>query len=203
MASNDKRTLINRLSGTAGKGAGANTGLGTADVLIPDFPKLPSRLTEDTVRQFRQDVDRWRVNLQGQFPIPLPDAFDPSGLQSQIDSAVSSISSLQAEVDALPAEIASGLQDTITSITNNYLTEIRNQLEIIRQQIINQSTQFIFTQDTPSQLWNVVHGLGGYPSVTVTDSAGNVGYGAVQYQSTSALTVAFASSFSGKAYLVL
>lgn len=203
MASNDKRTLINRLSGTAGKGAGANTGLGTADVLIPDFPKLPSRLTEDTVRQFRQDVDRWRVNLQGQFPIPLPDAFDPSGLQSQIDSAVSSISSLQAEVDALPSEIASGLQDTITSITNNYLTEIRNQLEIIRQQIINQSTQFIFTQDTPSQLWNVVHGLGGYPSVTVTDSAGNVGYGAVQYQSTSALTVAFASSFSGKAYLVL
>jgi len=101
MASNDKRTLINRLSGTAGKGAGANTGLGTADVLIPEFPTLPSRLTQETVRQFRQDVDRWRVNLQGQFPIPLPDAFDPSGLQSQIDGINSSLDALQASINSM------------------------------------------------------------------------------------------------------
>lgn len=103
MASNDKRTLINRLSGTAGKGAGANTGLGTADVLIPEFPKLPSRITEETARQFRQDVERWRVNLQGQFPIPIPtpEAYDPSGLQSQIDSINSSVSAIKASIGSI------------------------------------------------------------------------------------------------------
>lgn len=203
MASNDKRVLVNRLSGSAGKGTGANTGLGTADVIVPEFPKLPSRLTEDSARQFRQEIERWRASLQAQFPIPTPDAFDPSGLQGQIDSALASISGLQEELDALPQEITDEIQEAISNITSIDLTEIRNQIEIILQQINTQTPQFVFTQDSPSSLWTVTHNLGGYPSVTVTDSSGNVGYGAVKYINASSLTVEFASSFSGRAYLVL
>jgi hypothetical protein len=203
MASNDKRVLVNRLSGTAGRGTGANTGLGTADVIVPEFPRLPSRLTEDSARQFRQEVERWRTSLQGQFPIPTPEAFDPSAIQAQIDSALATISQLQSDVDALPDEVSSGLRETITIVTAGDLTEIRNQIEIIQQQISAPSSQFVFNQGSPASLWTITHNLGGYPSVTVADSAGSVGYGAVKYIDPSSLTVEFASSFSGRAYLIL
>lgn len=203
MASNDKRVLVNRLSGSAGKGTGANTGLGTADVIVPEFPKLPSRLTEDSARQFRQEIERWRASLQAQFPIPTPEAFDPSGLQGQIDSALASISQLQSDVDALPDEVSSGIREIITIVTAGDLTEIRNEIETLRQLINTTTSQFVFNQGTPSALWTITHNLGGYPSVTVTDSAGNVGFGAVKYIDPSSLTVEFASSFSGRAYLIL
>lgn len=113
MASNDKSVLIGRLSGTAGKGTGANTGLGTADVLVPEFPILPSRITEETARQFRQDVERWRSSFQAQFPIPLPtpDTFDPTGLQSQIDSVLASVSALQASLAQLQADSGTSTDD--------------------------------------------------------------------------------------------
>ncbi len=117
MASNDKRTLINRLSGTAGKGAGANTGLGTADVLIPEFPKLPSRITEETARQFRQDVDRWRVNLQGQFPIPLPDAFDSTDIEADIASGATRIAALEAKLSGLATTISNEVSSQIDNLS--------------------------------------------------------------------------------------
>lgn len=102
MASNDKRVLVNRLSGTAGRGTGANTGLGTADVIVPEFPKLPSRLTEESARQFRQEIERWRASLQGQFPIPIQagGTVDTSGIQSQIDAAYAAIDSLRDQIGA-------------------------------------------------------------------------------------------------------
>ena len=42
---------------------------------------------------------------------------------------------------------------------------------------------------------------GNRPSVTVVDSANTVVEGDVQYNSTTQLTITFASAFTGKAYL--
>lgn len=59
----------------------------------------------------------------------------------------------------------------------------------------------IYIQEAASSTWTISHNLGGYPSVTVVDSAGTVVVGEVTYNSSSSVTVAFQSAFSGKAYL--
>ena len=59
----------------------------------------------------------------------------------------------------------------------------------------------VYIQEAASASWTINHTLGGYPSVTVVDSAGTVVIGEVTYNSTSSITVAFRSAFSGKAYL--
>lgn len=117
MASNDKRVLVNRLSGSAGKGTGANTGLGTADVIVPEFPKLPSRLTEDSARQFRQEIERWRASLQAQFPIPTPEAFDSSGLESDIASGAARIAALEAQLSGLATTISAEVANQIDNLS--------------------------------------------------------------------------------------
>lgn len=60
---------------------------------------------------------------------------------------------------------------------------------------------FEFTQFTPSDVWVIRHGLYKHPSVTVTDSGGNEVVGEVEYIDMNVVKVAFASAFSGKAYL--
>tara|TARA_Y100000356_G_C11194378_1_gene254034 strand:+ start:200 stop:679 length:480 start_codon:yes stop_codon:yes gene_type:complete len=59
----------------------------------------------------------------------------------------------------------------------------------------------VHTQSVASASWAITHTLSGYPSVTIVDSAGTVVEGDVKYNSTSSLTLTFASAFTGKAYL--
>jgi hypothetical protein len=66
---------------------------------------------------------------------------------------------------------------------------------------ISGSSRHIHTQAAPSASWSITHALGGYPSVMVVDSARSVVIGEVIYNSTSSVTVAFSSPFSGYAYL--
>jgi hypothetical protein len=60
---------------------------------------------------------------------------------------------------------------------------------------------FIFTQASPSNTWNVNHALNKFPSVTVVDSAGTQVIGDVQHIDNNNLTVTFVNQFSGKAYI--
>ena len=60
---------------------------------------------------------------------------------------------------------------------------------------------FVFTQGSPSNTWNINHGLDKYPSVSIVDSANNEVDGDVQYVDPNNITLTFASSFSGKAFL--
>ena len=62
-------------------------------------------------------------------------------------------------------------------------------------------TSYTHTQETPSTSWSVTHNLGFRPSVFVVDTSDNVCYGDVTYTSADALTITFAQSFGGKAYL--
>jgi hypothetical protein len=61
--------------------------------------------------------------------------------------------------------------------------------------------RFIHTQSVASAEWVVIHPLGGFPSVTIADSAGTAVFGEVQYDSTTQVTVSFTVPFSGFAYL--
>jgi hypothetical protein len=63
------------------------------------------------------------------------------------------------------------------------------------------TTRYIHTQASPSSTWTINHTLGGYPSVTVVDTASTTVIGEVLYVSTSQVVVEFTSPFSGFAYL--
>ena len=56
-------------------------------------------------------------------------------------------------------------------------------------------------QSAASASWSITHNLGKYPSVTVTDSAGDEVEGEVRYNGVNSVTVTFSAPFSGKAYL--
>jgi hypothetical protein len=49
--------------------------------------------------------------------------------------------------------------------------------------------------------WGITHNMNKYPSVTVTDSAGDQVEGEVHYNGLNSLTLKFSAPFAGKAYL--
>lgn len=60
---------------------------------------------------------------------------------------------------------------------------------------------FVFTQNNPAAQWDVAHGMGQFPSVTVVDSAGDAVLGRVEYVDENLVRLHFSAPFSGKAYL--
>lgn len=65
---------------------------------------------------------------------------------------------------------------------------------------VSLDANFVFTQTSPSATWVVNHNLNKYCSVTVVDSADNIVYGEVLYNSLNQITLTFAGAFSGKAF---
>lgn len=61
--------------------------------------------------------------------------------------------------------------------------------------------RYTHTQGVASNTWTINHTLGGFPSVSVVDSAKTVVVGEVQYVSSSQVVVTFSAPFSGYAYL--
>jgi hypothetical protein len=61
------------------------------------------------------------------------------------------------------------------------------------------SEEYVHNQAIPSAAWIIEHNLGGYPSITVIDSANSQVEGDVVFDSTNQITVSFSSAFSGKA----
>jgi hypothetical protein len=63
---------------------------------------------------------------------------------------------------------------------------------------------FVYDQVAPATSWGpITHGLGGYPAVTVKDSAGTTVEGTIDYVDLNNVTLSFNAPFSGIATLVL
>lgn len=60
--------------------------------------------------------------------------------------------------------------------------------------------QYVHIQSVASPTWTVTHNLGFFPAVSVIDSGGSVVEGDVSYISVNQVSIAFSSSFGGKAY---
>lgn len=85
---------------------------------------------------------------------------------------------------------------TVTPITSySYATQAYVATAISAQ------TAYTHDQMSPSTTWSVTHDLGFKPSVFVVDTSDNVCFGDVAYTNANALTITFAQSFGGKAYL--
>jgi hypothetical protein len=55
-------------------------------------------------------------------------------------------------------------------------------------------------QSSPSATWTVTHNLGKYVAVSVVDSAGDLVFGDVHYDSSDQVTISFSAAFGGEAY---
>lgn len=60
---------------------------------------------------------------------------------------------------------------------------------------------YVHQQGVAASVWEIAHGLGWYPNVTVVDSAGTVVEGEIDYASGNAVVLTFSAAFSGRAYL--
>lgn len=60
---------------------------------------------------------------------------------------------------------------------------------------------YAHTQGVPSAVWTIAHGLGKFPAVTVTDSAGSAVHGDIEYLDANTVRLTFRSAFGGLAYL--
>ena len=59
----------------------------------------------------------------------------------------------------------------------------------------------VYTQTSPSTVWNIVHTLNFVPNIIIVDSENNVVEGSYQYISSNEITATFNIAISGKAYL--
>jgi hypothetical protein len=66
--------------------------------------------------------------------------------------------------------------------------------------VLPMAGQYVHTQSVSASTWIVTHGLGFFPAVSVIDSGGSVVEGDVSYISVNQVSIAFSSSFGGKAY---
>lgn len=60
---------------------------------------------------------------------------------------------------------------------------------------------FVFNQPTPAASWLITHSLNSFPSVTLTDPAGNIIMAQVQYLDANTAHVTFSQPVAGSAYL--
>lgn len=66
---------------------------------------------------------------------------------------------------------------------------------------INQNSSFVFTQQTPSTMWDVVHGMNLSPNLRTEDLTGADIVGVVDYIDNNRLKIYFNQPVAGRAYL--
>lgn len=100
---------------------------------------------------------------------------------------------------------AAGPPNVLTIGTVTTGTASANITGVAPNQVLNlvypTSVRHIHTQGAATTTWPITHALGGFPSVTVVDSAKTVVFGEINYVSTSQIVVNFTAAFSGYAYL--
>lgn len=67
--------------------------------------------------------------------------------------------------------------------------------------VVNQELGYMHIQEVASSTWNITHGLGFIPNITVVDTAGTVVEGSYNYPNSNTVVLTFIGSFSGRAYL--
>lgn len=65
----------------------------------------------------------------------------------------------------------------------------------------SQELGYVHIQEVASATWNITHGLGFVPNITVVDTAGTVVEGSYNYPNSNTVVLTFVGAFSGRAYL--
>lgn len=119
-----------------------------------------------------------------------PGETPPAGWQSWVDSVL-------AAADRAEAASAHGpvIRDGIWWVWSP------EEGDYVSTGVVARGGTFIHLQTRAAAAWTIVHGMGRFPSVSVTDSAGSLVAGEVSYPDENTVEVTFRGAFSGKAYL--
>lgn len=91
-----------------------------------------------------------------------------------------------------------GAVDSVNGLTGDVILTTDN----IPEGSINlYDKNYLHIESVPSTSWTIVHNLGKFPSVTVTDSANQEVEGQVDHISINELILTFSAAFSGQAFL--
>jgi Siphovirus ReqiPepy6 Gp37-like protein len=142
--------------------------------------------------------NKWGISLDT--PITeVKEIYEPSGfrLEATFGNTVPTlIERIKKTIDAPMVE------KPIISDVPTKLSELENDAGYITADDIPAAQSFIHEQLTPSSLWVITHNLNRYPTVTVTDSSGNVVVGDIKHTSLNTTQISFSAAFAGKAILV-
>lgn len=161
------------------------------------FVDTTSNETIGGIKTFTNDANfEANINVTGSISeggVALSSKYEtPTGAQTKADTAKS---------DAI-AHADSGLSTKVDKVagkqlsTEDFTTTHKTKLESLESDKYYQHIQAL-----PASVWTIDHPLDKYPSVTVTDSAGTMMIGLVEYPSRSQVVVTFNAGFSGHAEL--
>ena len=121
-------------------------------------------------------------------------AVDLADLVPNIQTVITQNYATKEYVDSLTLTGASSIEfepteDILSTNVQDAIVEVRFK------------SKFVYEQPSASTIWHITHNLMFFPNITVVDSGENFVIGDVQYIDENNLTVTFAHSFAGKAYL--
>jgi hypothetical protein len=127
-----------------------------------------------------------------------------SGPYASVSAALSALGTNSRPMGMPIYVIADGTQDAagnyITGTVQTYsFREGIEDVNLVSIDVVDK--HFAYDQGVPSSIWTINHGLGKYASIVVTDTAGSIVMGDVQYIDLNNITITFNASFSGSAYL--
>ena len=98
----------------------------------------------------------------------------------------------------------------VNATTTNY-PDLQNKPKINGVELVGDKTaqelnitddkNFVFTQATPSTVWEINHNLNKYPAVIIVDDNKNIVMADVIYIDVNNITISFTKVFSGQAFL--
>lgn len=96
-----------------------------------------------------------------------------------------------------------GHDSAVTSAINSHNLSTESHPEILKRiaEIEAGDKTFLYEQNSPSDTWEITHGLDKFPSVTVVDTANTVVTGQVDYLNKNQVILRFNYPFSGFAHL--
>lgn len=143
------------------------------------------------------------------YPLALDDfaSIDSGELAKAINDITAAITAIEATLGTNPTgslpsvKIAlSGLQSSLALLQTGQ-SQLAGQVAALEAIPGPSNTFYNHTQLVPAATWDITHGLGRFPAVTVVDSAGSVVEGEVDYVSENQLVITFSAAFSGYASL--
>ena len=105
------------------------------------------------------------------------------------------------ESDAPILQLADRVPVEAGSPVATYVTAADFQAHLAGHAVGAADTNYVHSQDLPSDTWTITHNLDKRPSVTLVDSAGTVMYADVSYVDDNSVTASFSVPVAGFAYV--
>lgn len=123
------------------------------------------------------------------------------GTAITVDQPPSAASSFDVQAPIVAQIVLPDVARVITSKEDATVISVVDKYSIVGISDQSADKSYVHVQSSPANPWIIDHGMSKFPAVSVVDSANSIVIGDVRYLNNNSLSVTFAGSFSGKAYL--